>query len=213
MGSGLLRRRLVLACSAAPSFHPSLSAALEVALCEAWGNSRPEEGSEHYLAYCIEDDALRSAAQQKSDGGEAAGAEAPASMARRTAFVHGQLVGLCTVAVARWQELSGVCAGSEALAAAFPLPSEAGGNTGGGSSGGSGSFGAAQAAAFLRAVGLDCSFSGAGVTRGHLRAALLRCDTFVRGEAQLLPGVFHFASVPEGQVDAILDFVQAELGS
>nr|MDO8083926.1 iron-containing alcohol dehydrogenase [Candidatus Sigynarchaeum springense] len=27
----------------------------EVRLCEAWGNARPEEGSEHFLAYCLED--------------------------------------------------------------------------------------------------------------------------------------------------------------
>ncbi len=26
----------------------------EVALCEEWGNARPEEGSEHFLAYCLE---------------------------------------------------------------------------------------------------------------------------------------------------------------
>ena len=26
----------------------------EVMLCEEWGNSRPEEGSEHFLAYCLE---------------------------------------------------------------------------------------------------------------------------------------------------------------
>ena len=26
----------------------------EVVLCEAWGNARPEEGSEHFLAYCLE---------------------------------------------------------------------------------------------------------------------------------------------------------------
>ncbi|MFO8018491.1 MAG: iron-containing alcohol dehydrogenase [Promethearchaeia archaeon] len=26
----------------------------EVVLCESWGNSRPEEGSEHFLAYCLE---------------------------------------------------------------------------------------------------------------------------------------------------------------
>ncbi|MGQ4876808.1 MAG: iron-containing alcohol dehydrogenase, partial [Promethearchaeia archaeon] len=26
----------------------------EVKLCENWGNSRPEEGSEHFLAYCLE---------------------------------------------------------------------------------------------------------------------------------------------------------------
>ncbi|MFX0100574.1 MAG: iron-containing alcohol dehydrogenase [Candidatus Hodarchaeota archaeon] len=27
----------------------------EVVLCEAWGNARPEEGSEHFLGYCLED--------------------------------------------------------------------------------------------------------------------------------------------------------------
>lgn len=27
----------------------------EVKLCEEWGNARPEEGSEHFLAYCIEE--------------------------------------------------------------------------------------------------------------------------------------------------------------
>ncbi|MHA1526956.1 MAG: hypothetical protein ACTSQD_07985, partial [Promethearchaeota archaeon] len=26
----------------------------EVVLCEEWGNARPEEGSEHFLAYCLE---------------------------------------------------------------------------------------------------------------------------------------------------------------
>jgi len=26
----------------------------EVKLCENWGNSRPEEGSEHFLGYCLE---------------------------------------------------------------------------------------------------------------------------------------------------------------
>ncbi|MHA1804862.1 MAG: iron-containing alcohol dehydrogenase [Promethearchaeota archaeon] len=26
----------------------------EVSLCEQWGNARPEEGSEHFLAYCLE---------------------------------------------------------------------------------------------------------------------------------------------------------------
>ena len=26
----------------------------EVKLCEEWGNARPEEGSEHFLAYCLE---------------------------------------------------------------------------------------------------------------------------------------------------------------
>ncbi len=28
---------------------------LEVALCEEWGNSRPEEGGEHFLGYCLEE--------------------------------------------------------------------------------------------------------------------------------------------------------------
>nr|MDO8108730.1 iron-containing alcohol dehydrogenase [Candidatus Sigynarchaeota archaeon] len=27
----------------------------EVRICEAWGNARPEEGGEHFLAYCLED--------------------------------------------------------------------------------------------------------------------------------------------------------------
>jgi glycerol-1-phosphate dehydrogenase [NAD(P)+] len=27
----------------------------EVSLCERWGNARPEEGSEHFLAYCLEE--------------------------------------------------------------------------------------------------------------------------------------------------------------
>ena len=36
----------------------------EVALCEAWGDSRPEEGSEHYLAYCVEDISSREAAAE-----------------------------------------------------------------------------------------------------------------------------------------------------
>lgn len=27
----------------------------EVILCERWGNARPEEGSEHFLAYCLEE--------------------------------------------------------------------------------------------------------------------------------------------------------------
>ena len=29
--------------------------AAEVELCEEWGNARPEEGGEHFLAYCLED--------------------------------------------------------------------------------------------------------------------------------------------------------------
>jgi len=41
----------------------------EVRLCEMVGNSRPEEGSEHYIAYCIEHQTRRS-------------------------YIHGQLVGL-----------------------------------------------------------------------------------------------------------------------
>ncbi len=46
----------------------------EVALCEGWGNSRPEEGSEHYLAYNIESRTGRG-------------------------YIHGRLVGLCTLIV------------------------------------------------------------------------------------------------------------------
>ena len=41
----------------------------EVVLCEEWGNARPEEGSEHFLAYCLE-----SATQQH--------------------YIHGNLIGM-----------------------------------------------------------------------------------------------------------------------
>lgn len=50
----------------------------EVALCEQVGNSRPEEGSEHYLAYALE----------AHSGGH---------------YVHGQLIGLCVVIAGLWQ--------------------------------------------------------------------------------------------------------------
>ncbi|MBI5527983.1 MAG: iron-containing alcohol dehydrogenase [Deltaproteobacteria bacterium] len=50
----------------------------EVRLCEAFGNSRPEEGSEHHLAYCLE------------------------SLTRRP-YLHGRLVALCALLVGRHQ--------------------------------------------------------------------------------------------------------------
>ena len=50
----------------------------EVRLCRMAGSARPEEGSEHYLAYCLE------------------------SMTRR-AYVHGQLVGCCLLITAAFQ--------------------------------------------------------------------------------------------------------------
>jgi glycerol-1-phosphate dehydrogenase [NAD(P)+] len=50
----------------------------EVRLCEMVGTSRPEEGSEHYLAYCVEKNTGRS-------------------------YIHGQLVGLCIDVVGRLQ--------------------------------------------------------------------------------------------------------------
>ena len=50
----------------------------EVHLCELVGTSRPEEGSEHYLAYCIEKTTGRS-------------------------YLHGRLVGLCVDVVGRLQ--------------------------------------------------------------------------------------------------------------
>ncbi len=50
----------------------------EIRLCEMVGNSRPEEGSEHYLAYCVEKLTGRS-------------------------YIHGQLVGLCIDLVGRYQ--------------------------------------------------------------------------------------------------------------
>jgi glycerol-1-phosphate dehydrogenase [NAD(P)+] len=53
----------------------------EVRLCESWGNSRPEEGSEHYLAYHIESVTGRG-------------------------FIHGKLVGLCVLVVHLLQHLA-----------------------------------------------------------------------------------------------------------
>lgn len=50
----------------------------EVRLCEQVGTSRPEEGSEHYLAYCLE------------------------SLTRRP-YVHGQLIAACVALVGRVQ--------------------------------------------------------------------------------------------------------------
>ena len=51
----------------------------EVALCERFGNSRPEEGSEHYLAYCLESNT-------------------------REVYLHGELVALCVLLTALHQE-------------------------------------------------------------------------------------------------------------
>lgn len=50
----------------------------EVSLCEKFGNSRPEEGSEHYLAYCIE-------------------------YLTRKKFLHGELVTLCVILTSLYQ--------------------------------------------------------------------------------------------------------------
>ncbi|MCB9787912.1 MAG: iron-containing alcohol dehydrogenase [Deltaproteobacteria bacterium] len=50
----------------------------EVVLCEQVGNSRPEEGSEHYIAYALESRTGRH-------------------------YVHGQLIGLCVLLAATWQ--------------------------------------------------------------------------------------------------------------
>ncbi len=51
----------------------------EVRLCEVWSNSRPEEGSEHYLAYCVE------------------------ALTGR-AFLHGALVTLMVLITCRFQD-------------------------------------------------------------------------------------------------------------
>ena len=51
----------------------------EVELCERWGNSRPEEGSEHYFAYCLE------------------------SITRRN-FIHGELVSIGVILGSLFQE-------------------------------------------------------------------------------------------------------------
>ena len=50
----------------------------EVALCELFGNSRPEEGSEHYLAYCLE------------------------YLTHKT-YLHGELVSLAVLLIALYQ--------------------------------------------------------------------------------------------------------------
>lgn len=134
----------------------------EVALCERFGNARPEEGSEHYLAYCVEDLTHRG-------------------------YVHGSLVGLCSVAVAKLQELWG------SADSASPVTAD-------------------MIAGFLKASGLDCTFKGVGVTRDEFREALLKIGKFVHAETQLLPGVFHFfGGVPEDQVDDLLQFLESSL--
>lgn len=50
----------------------------EVLLCEKFGSSRPEEGSEHYLAYCIE-------------------------YQTKKKFLHGELVALCVILTSLYQ--------------------------------------------------------------------------------------------------------------
>lgn len=64
----------------------------EVRLCEMVGNSRPEEGSEHYVAYCVEHQTKRP-------------------------YLHGQLVGLGVLLAGAWQgqDVSPVRAYLEAL--------------------------------------------------------------------------------------------------
>lgn len=59
----------------------------EVLLCEQYGNSRPEEGSEHYLAYAIESSTGRG-------------------------YIHGRLVGLCIIVVSLLQHVAS-CSSSE----------------------------------------------------------------------------------------------------
>eukprot|EP00041_Stephanoeca_diplocostata_P014545 m.267341 g.267341 ORF g.267341 m.267341 type:complete len:123 (+) comp19732_c0_seq7:1054-1422(+) len=53
-------------------------AIMQVFLCEQWGNARPEEGSEHYIAYALE-----------------------AKTGKH--YIHGQLIGLCILLVAHFQ--------------------------------------------------------------------------------------------------------------
>jgi glycerol-1-phosphate dehydrogenase [NAD(P)+] len=50
----------------------------EVRICEAWGNARPEEGGEHFLAYCLEE-------------------------ITRGHYLHGNLIGLNILVVLRLQ--------------------------------------------------------------------------------------------------------------
>ena len=51
----------------------------EIALCERFGNSRPEEGSEHYFAYCLE-------------------------WLTRKHYMHGELIGLAVILTSLYQE-------------------------------------------------------------------------------------------------------------
>jgi glycerol dehydrogenase-like iron-containing ADH family enzyme len=118
----------------------------EVRLCESFGNSRPEEGSEHYLAYCLE------------------------SLTSRP-YLHGRLVSLCVLVAGTHQEQD------------MRTPR-----------------------AFLRELKLSLAFPDVGATRAELRRALLHMKTFLAGETQLLPGVFHFGeALSEKTADGLLD--------
>ncbi len=55
----------------------------EVRICEAWGNARPEEGGEHFLAYCLEE-------------------------ITRGHYLHGNLIGLNILIVLRLQRENAV---------------------------------------------------------------------------------------------------------
>jgi len=124
-------------------------------LCEAWGNSRPEEGSEHHIACALQRQTSKS-------------------------YIHGQLLGLCTVIAAHFQ----------------------GQDVG-------------HIAKFVRTAHLDCSYDAVGTSRAEMRDVLTSMEQFLSSPEQehLLPGVFHFkGSVPENQVDEVLDFAEAVLG-
>ena len=151
----------------------------EVLLCEKYGNARPEEGSEHYLAYALESSTGRG-------------------------YIHGKLIGLCTVIVSLIQACVsdmlisgdndvdsmlhriGAPTNDNELHVAFLQHMKAIAKP------------ALEVAEFLTYIELDCSFgpSNDNPTQEEVRAALLTLPSFLSEEKQLLPGVFHmFANI------------------
>ncbi len=125
----------------------------EVRLCQMVGSARPEEGSEHYLAYCLE------------------------SMTGR-AYVHGQLVGCCLLITAAYQEQD-----------------------------------VERIADYYERLGLDCRLQAIGSSRSEMLDALLHMRTYVKQEAQLLPGVFHFRDgISSDIAERLLDELEPVIG-
>lgn len=157
----------------------------EVRLCEQWGNARPEEGSEHFLGYALE-------ARTKKH------------------YVHGQLIGMCTLIVGAYQgqDVSPVvdCLKALSLDCSFDV--------------------------LVHFIG-SCLFDvqAVGTTRQEMREVLLQVGDYVKAESHLFPGIFHFkvqslllfhcfrilpcvqGNVPESQVDSLLDIIDSNFPS